>query len=167
VVYHSGIFKISSPADFMQVFTRHCLKEVQVKSGNVPRLRGSSPSMLFYNTMRTHYAHASSHSTWTSQYSPLSSHDSDWKELRDCTSDRLSRALYGWEGFSSSGFLERQGSRSTTLAKRKRQQTTSKSHVGQDSISLVAVLYQRLLETHVTNEQLKEKKVKHLKYKTT
>ena len=56
-------------------------------------------------------------------HSPLSSHDSDWNELRDCTSHRLSRALYALEGFSSSGFLERQGSRSTTLAKRRRRQT--------------------------------------------
>lgn len=59
-------------------------------------------------------------------HSPLSSQDSDWKELRDCTSDRLSRALYGCEGFSSRGFLDRQGSRSTTLAKRKRTMVSSR-----------------------------------------
>lgn len=53
-------------------------------------------------------------------YVPLSSHDSDWKELRDWTSDMLSLALYGWELFSSRGFFERQGSRSTTLAERKK-----------------------------------------------
>lgn len=47
---------------------------------------------------------------------PLSSQDSDWKELRDWTSDMLPLVLYGWQALSSTGFLVRHGSRSTTLA---------------------------------------------------
>ncbi|TNN89684.1 hypothetical protein EYF80_000287 [Liparis tanakae] len=47
---------------------------------------------------------------------PLSSQDSDWKELRDWTSDMLPLVLYGWQALSSAGFLPRHGSKSTTLA---------------------------------------------------
>ena len=74
-------------------------------------------------------------------YSPLSSHDSDWKELRECTSDRLSRALYGWDGFSSNGFLERQGSRSTTLAKRRWQTKELHAMKAGDSLFFPAVFW--------------------------
>lgn len=86
-------------------------------------IREPGPPTSLHNTTNTN-----SISEWpqhSTRHSPLSSQDSDWKELRDCTSDRLSRALYGWEGFSSRGFLERQGSRSTTLAERKAGQVSS------------------------------------------
>lgn len=75
-------------------------------------------------------------------HSPLSSHGSDWKELSECASDRLSRALHGRDGFSSSGFLERQGSRSTTLAERRWR--TKQLHVTKagDSLFFPAVSWQ-------------------------
>lgn len=98
----------------------------------------------------------------SSAYSPLSSHDSDWKELRDCTSDRLSRALYGCEGFSSKGFLERQGSRSTTLAERNWWQRVSSMH--EAPVQATAVSWHRVSVTkrlpgmYLVKVQWKEKK---------
>lgn len=93
-------------------------------------------------------------------HSPLSSHDSDWKELRDCTSDRLSRALYGCEGFSSRGFLERQGSRSTTLAERKRWRRSALWGQGLWLVRRCALTQskqQTLPEPHWLQEPLREK----------
>lgn len=93
-------------------------------------------------------------------YSPLSSQDSDWKELRECTSDRLSRALYGWDGFSSNGFLERQGSRSTTLAKR-RWQTRVTCHEGRRlSFLPCCILTRGLPGIYSMKEHWKKKKRK-------
>lgn len=105
-------------------------------------------------------------------YSPLSSHDSDWKELRECTSDRLSRALYGWDGFSSNGFLERQGSRSTTLAKRRWQTRQLHATKAGDSLFFPAVSWHEASVTrglpgiYSIKEHWKKKKKKHLQNRT-
>lgn len=101
-------------------------------------------------------------------YSPLSSHDSDWKELRECTSDRLSRALYGWDGFSSNGFLERQGSRSTTLAKRRWQTKELHAMKAGDSLFFPAVSWpvDCLGFIQWKNIERKRKEKKHLQNRT-